>query len=94
MEKTGLEISALSAGFMRSMHSWQSVPNVLIPLENQKNLEDVVRFALELGINHFETANAYGTSEQQLGIALRDVARDNFILQTKVQPHRRPEKIH
>jgi predicted aldo/keto reductase-like oxidoreductase len=91
--KTGLEISALSAGFMRSMHSWQSVSNAIIPLENQKNLEDVVRTALELGINHFETANAYGTSEQQLGVALRDVPRGNFMLQTKVQPTEDPKKF-
>lgn len=89
--KTGLEISVLSAGFMRAMHSWQTVSNAIIPAENQKNFEGVVRGALEHGINHFETANAYGTSEQQLGIALRDVPRNNFVLQTKVQPTEDPK---
>jgi len=89
--RTGLEVPVLSAGFMRSMHSWQSVPNELIPLESQKNLDDIVRGALEYGINNFETANAYGTSEQQLGIALRDVPRDSFVLQTKVQPTEDPK---
>jgi hypothetical protein len=53
----------------------------------------VVRTALDLGINHFETANAYGTSEQQLGSALRDIPRDSFFLQTKVQPAARPKKF-
>lgn len=89
--KTGLDISVLSAGFMRAMHSWQTVANIIVPPENQKNFEDIVRAALDHGINHFETANAYGTSEQQLGAALRDVPRDSFVLQTKVQPTEDPK---
>lgn len=85
--KTGLEVSVLSAGFMRAMHSWGQVPAQDIPASSQGNLEDIVCRALELGINHFETARGYGTSEEQLGRALKKIARrDSFLLQTKIQP--------
>ncbi len=43
--------------------------------------------ALELGINFFDTANAYsdGTSEEILGRAIRDLARrDEVVIATKV----------
>ena len=45
------------------------------------------RRALELGINFFDTANAYsdGTSEEILGRAIRDLARrDEVVIATKV----------
>ncbi len=91
--RTGLDVPVLSAGFMRAMHSWQAVPDKEIPKENQRNFTDIVRTALELGINHFESANAYGTSEQQLGSSLRDISRDSFLLQTKVQPAANPQQF-
>ena len=42
--------------------------------------------AYELGINFFDTANAYnrGEAEKVVGRALRDFARDSFVLATKV----------
>ncbi|MCC6820882.1 MAG: aldo/keto reductase, partial [Verrucomicrobia subdivision 3 bacterium] len=42
--------------------------------------------ALELGINHIETARGYGTSEMQLGWVLPKLPRDKLIVQTKVAP--------
>ena len=56
-----------SCGGMRYQHKWQDVPMQDIPAENQDNLEATIRRALELGINHIETARGYGTSEMQLG---------------------------
>lgn len=91
--KTGLDISVLSAGCMRSMHSWQHTGQADIPAASQRNLAEIVRTALEMGINHLETARAYGTSEQQLGLVLRDIPRDRYILQTKVQPLASPQKF-
>ncbi|MFZ5799401.1 MAG: aldo/keto reductase [Desulfobulbaceae bacterium] len=85
--KTGLQMPVLSAGFMRAMHSWNQVRPGDIPAASQANLEEIVSRALELGINHFETARGYGTSEAQLGRALQRIARrDSYLLQTKVQP--------
>jgi D-threo-aldose 1-dehydrogenase len=45
-----------------------------------------VRHALSLGINYIDTAPLYGhgKSETRLGLALENVARDTFILSTKV----------
>jgi aryl-alcohol dehydrogenase-like predicted oxidoreductase len=50
--------------------------------------------ALELGINFFDTANAYsdGTSEEILGRAMRDLARrDEVVIATKVFNRMRPD---
>ena len=44
---------------------------------------DLVRRALELGINFFDSSAAYGESEAILGRALRDVPRDDYVLATK-----------
>ncbi|WP_234535971.1 aldo/keto reductase [Paenibacillus pseudetheri] len=53
--------------------------------EEQSRL--IIKKALELGINFFDTANVYsdGTSEEILGRALKDYAnRDEMVLATKV----------
>lgn len=92
--KTGLQMPVLSAGFMRTMHSWQHLPEDAIPGESQANMEKVVSRALEHGIVHFETARGYGSSEAQLGRALLKVALpDRFILQTKIQPDDDPRRF-
>ena len=46
----------------------------------------IVRRALELGINYFDTAPLYGAgvSEVRYGAALKDVDRDRYVLSTKV----------
>jgi predicted aldo/keto reductase-like oxidoreductase len=57
-----------------------------IPRDNQDNLEACIRRALELGINHIETARGYGSSEMQLGNILPTLPRSELIVQTKVSP--------
>ncbi|GAB4341175.1 MAG: aldo/keto reductase [Desulfobulbaceae bacterium] len=91
--RTGLELSVLSFGCMRSMHSWQPVVDAEIPPASNRNLEEIVQAALDTGINHFETAHGYGTSEQQLGHILRRIPRDRYLLQTKVRPSADPKKF-
>ena len=54
--------------------------------------ENAVRWALELGYRHIDTAQAYG-NEESVGRALRDsgVAREEVFLTTKFFPrHRDP----
>src|SRR6267143_484534 len=51
----------------------------------------VIPRAHELGINHFETARGYGSSEMQLGNLLPALPRDKIIVQTKVAPHKKPK---
>lgn len=45
-----------------------------------------VHRAMELGINHYETARGYGNSEEILGRALNGFDRSSFILTTKITP--------
>ena len=76
----------ISCGGMRYQFKWQDVAPGDIPPDNQANLEATIHRALELGINHIETARGYGTSEMQLGSVLPKLDRQKIIVQTKVAP--------
>jgi uncharacterized protein len=91
--RTGLAMPVISCGGMRYQHKWQDVPPAEIPPDNQANLEACIHRALELGINHIETARGYGTSEMQLGSVLPKLPRDKIIVQTKVTPRATPEEF-
>ncbi|MGA2605813.1 MAG: aldo/keto reductase [Verrucomicrobiia bacterium] len=84
--RTNLPISVISCGGMRYQHSWKDEEAGSISPESQANLEATLERALELGINHIETARGYGTSEVQLGRILPRLPRDRMIVQTKVSP--------
>lgn len=83
----------LSCGGMRYQHKWDDVPPEDIPRENQENLERTIHRALELGINHIETARGYGSSEMQLGWVLPKIPREKIIVQTKVAPAADPKEF-
>src|SRR5262245_36539150 len=89
--RTGLAMPVFSCGGMRYQFKWQDVPPQDIPAENQDNLEATIRRAVELGVNHIETARGYGSSEMQLGRILPTLPRDKIIVQTKVAPAARVE---
>ncbi|WP_124100099.1 aldo/keto reductase [Ruminococcus sp. Marseille-P6503] len=80
---TDIEVSKLCLGCMSfgkagTMHDWTL---------NEEESEAVIKHALELGINFFDTANGYssGTSEEYLGRALkRNVQRDKAVIASKV----------
>jgi len=84
--RTGLPMPVLSCGGMRYQFKWDDVAPNEIPVENQQNLEASIHRAIELGINHIETARGYGTSEMQLGRVLPALPRAKIIIQTKVSP--------
>ncbi len=84
--RTELQMPVFSCGGMRYQHKWQDVPLEEVPAKNQANLEATIRRAVELGINHIETARGYGSSERQLGLVLPTLPRDQIIVQTKIQP--------
>jgi len=65
--RTELQMPVISCGGMRYQFKWQDVDPNEVPRQNQENLESIIRHAVELGINHFETARGYGSSEMQLG---------------------------
>jgi len=84
--RTELRMPVLTCGGMRFQHKWSDERLDAVPRDNQANLEATVRRALELGVNHFETARGYGTSEMQLGRILPTLPRNQIIVQTKVAP--------
>src|SRR5262249_39056028 len=84
--RTELAMPVISCGGMRYQFKWQDVNPAEIPRDNQANLEACIHRALELGINHIETARGYGSSEMQLGNILPKLPRDKIIVQTKIAP--------
>ena len=80
---TDIEVSRLCVGCMSfgkagTMHDWTL---------DETQSEEVIKHALDLGINFFDTANGYsaGTSEEYLGKALKkNVARDKVVIASKV----------
>mmetsp|Transcript_13604 Transcript_13604/g.17735 ORF Transcript_13604/g.17735 Transcript_13604/m.17735 type:complete len:534 (+) Transcript_13604:49-1650(+) len=87
--RTELQMPILTMGCMRFQQTWcpwNSFDLNDVDKACQENLEKIIARALELGINHIETARGYGSSELQLGHALKKFNRDEFILQTKVAP--------
>ncbi|HIK12588.1 MAG TPA: aldo/keto reductase [Oscillatoriaceae cyanobacterium M33_DOE_052] len=84
--RTELQMPVFSCGGMRYQQSWQDLPLGEINRDSQENVEAIIRRALALGINHIETARAYGSSEVQLGQILPQLPREELIIQTKVLP--------
>ena len=89
---SGLEVSRICLGCMsfgdpqKWVHSW---------VLNETDSRKIIKKALDLGINFFDTANVYGlgVSEEILGRALKDYAvREEVVIATKVsgQMHEGP----
>ena len=80
---TDIEVSKLCVGCMSfgkagTMHDWTL---------DEKQTDEMVAHALDLGINFFDTANGYsaGTSEEYLGKALKNhTTRDKVVIASKV----------
>lgn len=86
-----LSVSRICLGCMgfgdsqRGQHSWTV---------DEEHSREIIKQALELGVNFFDTAIAYqsGTSEQYLGRALRDFAkREDVVVATKFLPRTQEE---
>jgi len=84
--RTELQMPVFSCGGMRFQQDWKDMDFDKITAENQKKLESCIRRALEVGINHIETARGYGSSEVQLGQILPQLPREKLIVQTKISP--------
>ena len=81
---SGIEVSRFCLGCMSfgdpasNMHAW-----TLDPASSEK----IIKHALDLGINFFDTANCYsaGTGEEYLGRAIKNnISRDKVVLASKV----------
>jgi predicted aldo/keto reductase-like oxidoreductase len=91
--RTEIRVPLFSCGGMRYQHKWQDVPLGEVPSDRQANLEATVRRAVELGINHIETARGYGSSERQLGLVLPQLPRDEIVVQTTIPPAADPNEF-
>ncbi|NEZ59348.1 aldo/keto reductase [Adonisia turfae] len=78
--KTELNLSVFSLGTMRC-------------LDNAESLHQVLAAAVDLGINHIETARGYGQSEYYIGQALSSLNRSELILTTKLLPGSEVERL-
>ncbi len=88
---TGMKVSRICLGCMgfgdaeRWVHKW---------VLNEENSRPIIKKALELGINFFDTANVYsiGVSEEIVGRALKDFAKlDEIVIATKVHGRMRDD---
>ncbi len=82
--KTEINMPVFTCGGMRFHFSWTRSDKPT--KESEQRVESTILRALELGINHIETAHGYGTSEEEIGTVIKDLPRDSFILQTKASP--------
>jgi aryl-alcohol dehydrogenase-like predicted oxidoreductase len=82
--KTGLDVSRICLGCMgfgdatKGHHQW---------VLDEEHARPIIRKALDLGINFFDTANVYadGTSEEIIGNVLKGFAnRDEIVIATKI----------
>src|SRR5215210_6927675 len=86
--RTGLEVSRIAFGTWQLGGDWGTF--------DEKTAIEAIRSARELGINFFDTAQAYGfgASERLLGRALQDELdhrRDDVVLATKGGLRRTPD---
>lgn len=82
---TGLDVSPICLGAMSFGTAENWVHNTWAL--NEEDSRTIIKRALDLGVNFFDTANVYafGNSEEILGRALNDFAnRDEIIVATKV----------
>jgi len=96
--KTNIQIPIVTCGGMRLQNTWfpDSIPLLapnrkkVLASSPQENIKNCIRSCLSVGINHFETARMYGTSEYQIVDALvemmnsNEIKREDFIFQTKI----------
>ena len=81
-EALGEEVGLLGLGCMRlpQLPKGQGRPGQL----DQDKVNEMVDYALEHGINYFDTAPAYGDSERAVGEALQRHERSSYLLATKM----------
>jgi predicted aldo/keto reductase-like oxidoreductase len=86
--KTNRMLSVITLGGMRYHEGW-TPPRDELPARSIEQCKDTVLRALDLGINHIETAHGYGKSEHLYGKVLNEelrVPRERYFMMTKGAP--------
>ena len=81
----GDKVSLLGYGCMRFTMKKDSNGKDIVDQDNVNNLID---YALAHGVNYFDTAPAYGRSEEATGIALKRHPRNQYYIATKMSNQR------
>jgi predicted aldo/keto reductase-like oxidoreductase len=74
--KTGMKVSRFGFGCMRFPKNKVDGISVI----DQDETTRMVRYAIEKGVNYFDTAHVYGGSEEALGIALEGGLREKVFI--------------
>ena len=84
----GEKLSLLGFGTMR-------LPTLPSGEVDEQTTRDMVKLALDSGVNYFDTAYPYhsGASERVIGRALADYPRESFYLATKYPGHQVKQKL-
>jgi aryl-alcohol dehydrogenase-like predicted oxidoreductase len=77
--RSGLEVPALGLGGVGIGGLYGELP--------ERDAVETVHYALERGINYFDTSPLYLDSERRLGLALAGVPRESYVLSTKAGTH-------
>src|SRR5437588_3074020 len=93
IEEAGVTEQSVSGDERRSLADGNTIPTIGLgvwQVPDGPECENAVRWALEDGYRHIDTAQAYG-NEESVGQALRegDVAREEVFITTKFDPARR-----
>src|SRR5688572_4953421 len=86
--RTNRALSVITLGGMRYHDGW-TPPRDEIPARTLEQCRNTVAAALEVGINHIETAYGYGKSEHCYGRVLNEelrVPRERYFFMTKGAP--------
>lgn len=84
--RTGLKVSRICYGSWQTSHRfWGHLP--------RESFISAMRRAFEIGVNFFDTADAYGDGlgEEIMGEALSSIPRDRIVVTTKVFHHFYPD---
>lgn len=73
--KTGIELSVLGFGGAKFRNG----------KSNEENAERVL-YAIDRGVNHFDSGVGYTNSEEIFGLAVKQLPRNSFYISTKNQP--------
>ena len=79
--KRGLKVSRFDLGCMRFVTKTDVNGNDIIDEDIAINM---IRYAVDNGVNYLDTAYSYGGSEEPLGRALKDGYREKVVLATKM----------
>jgi len=90
--RTNLSVSRMGCGLLRIGRKWGIDTQGEAPIPTGKETDRFLRGAIDMGVNFFDTAPAYGESEARLGeflIANQQFAQE-LIISTKCGKHSRP----